>query len=93
MENLANTERRMSNFKRMVPLKIGVLYAIKFSYAYIIKEVSEDLDKQLPGQVSVLVVEPALKTSSKRKRIRSKKKTQSKKRNHPALVSAEEVLV
>ena len=38
------------------------------------EQVSEELDEQLPGQVSDLVVESALRTSSKRKRRASKRK-------------------
>ena len=48
---------------------------------------SEELDEQLPDQVSSFVVESALKTSSKRKRRANKKKNQSNKGTTPDNVS------
>ena len=47
------------------------------------EQVSLELDEQLPGQVSELVVESALKTGSKRKRKGSAKRRNRSKKEPP----------
>ena len=57
-------------------MQIPTLEAIK-------EQMSEELDEQLPGHVSDLVIGSALKTSSKRKRRVSAKKNQLKQGTSP----------
>ena len=45
MEIPAITEMENEKFQKVVSLKIGVLYAIKFSSTFINKQVSKELDE------------------------------------------------